>query len=105
MPAAFFVVRATVSDPSRRRAFDAWYQNEHLPDAAKSFGVNKAWRFWSLSDPAIHQATYQFADEASLDRAMKGEDLKRLVADFNRDWPDVTRTRENFVLAEEFGAG
>jgi len=25
-------------------------------------------------------------------------------ADFNRDWPDVTRTREILVLAEEFGA-
>jgi hypothetical protein len=36
---------------------------------------------------------------------MKGEDLKRLVADFNRDWPDITRTREMLVLAEEFGAG
>jgi hypothetical protein len=35
---------------------------------------------------------------------MKGEDLKRLVADFNRDWPGVTRTREMFALAEEFGA-
>jgi hypothetical protein len=33
---------------------------------------------------------------------MKGEDPKRLVADFNRDWPEVTRTRETFVLAEEF---
>ena len=105
MPAAFFVVRATVTDPAKRRAFDAWYQKEHLPDAAKSFGVKKAWRFWSLSDPAIHQATYQFADQASLDRAMKGEDLKRLVADFDRDWPEVTRTREIFALAEEFGAG
>jgi hypothetical protein len=30
--------------------------------------------------------------------------LKRLVADFNRDWPDVTRTREVLVLAEEYGA-
>jgi len=28
--------------------------------------------------------------------------MKRLVADFNRDWPDVTRTRE--VLVEELGA-
>ena len=35
---------------------------------------------------------------------MKGEHLKRLVADFNRDWADVTRTRETFVLAEEFAA-
>jgi len=102
MSAAYFVVRATVSDPAKRQAFDKWYQMEHLPDAVRSFGVTRAWRFWSLTDPAIHQATYQFADQASLDRAMKGEDMKRLVADFNRDWPDVSRTRETFVLAEEF---
>jgi hypothetical protein len=36
---------------------------------------------------------------------MNSEDLKRLVADFNRDWPDVTRTRELLVLAEEFFCG
>jgi hypothetical protein len=35
---------------------------------------------------------------------MNGADLKRLVADFNRDWPDVTRTRELLALAEEFAA-
>jgi len=104
MPSAYFVVRATVADPGKRKAFDSWYQNEHLPDATKSFGVKKAWRFWSLTDPSLHQATYEFADEASLDRAMKGEDMKRLIADFNRGWPDVTRTREIFVLAEEFGS-
>src|SRR6185312_11508745 len=89
MPSAFFVVRATVTDPAKRKAFDTWYQKEHLPDATRSWGV-----LWSTTDPSLHQATYEFADEASLDRAMKGEDLKRLVADFNRDWPDVTRTRE-----------
>jgi hypothetical protein len=105
MPAAFFVVRATVPDPAKRAAFDAWYSREHLPDAAKSFGVVKAWRFWSLADPSLHQATYQFTDEAALDRAISGADMKRLVADFNRDWPEVTRTRETFLLAEEFAAG
>jgi hypothetical protein len=105
MSAAYFVVRATVSDPAKRPAFDAWYSRVHLPDAVKSFGAEKAWRFWSLSDPSLHQATYQFADKAALDRAMDGEDLKRLVADFNRDWPDVTRTREMLVLAEEFEVG
>jgi hypothetical protein len=104
MPLAYLVVRATVTDPSKRAAFDKWYENEHLPDAAKSWGVKKAWRFWSLADPAVHQATYQFDDEASLDRAMKGEDLKRLIADFNRDWPDIARTRDTLVLAQEFGA-
>jgi hypothetical protein len=35
---------------------------------------------------------------------MKGEDLKRLIADFNRDWPDIARTRDTLVLAQEFAA-
>ncbi len=104
MPAVFFVVRATVTDPAKRAAFDRWYREEHLPDATRSWGVKKAWRVWGISDPSLHQATYQFADEASLERAMKGEDMKRLVADFNRDWPDVSRTRETAVLAEEFAS-
>jgi|ERR1700761_5043873 hypothetical protein len=105
MPAAFFVVRSTIADPSRRAEFDAWYKTEHLPDAVKSFGVVKAWRFWSLVNPNLHQATYQFPDEASLERAVNSADMKRLVVDFNRDWPDVTRTRETYVLAEEVVAG
>jgi len=102
MPKAFFVVRATVADPAKRAAFDKWYSKEHLPDAAKTFGVSKARRFWSVGDPSLHQAVYEFADQAALERATSGENMKRLVADFNRDWPDVTRTREVFVLAEEF---
>ena len=105
MPRHFFVVRATVSDPAKRQAFDAAYSREHMPDAVKAFGAEKAWRFWSVTDPALHQATYQFPDKAALDRAMDGGELKRLVADFNRDWPDVTRTRDILVLAEEVSAG
>ena len=53
----------------------------------------------------MHVASYQFADQAALDRAMDGEAMKTLVADFDRCWPDVTRTREIFVLAEEFAVG
>jgi hypothetical protein len=36
---------------------------------------------------------------------MNGDDLKRLVADFDRDWPGIARTRELLALAEEFSAG
>jgi hypothetical protein len=50
----YFIVRATVTDPAQRAAFDAWYSREHLPDAVKTFGAQKAWRFWSESDPAVH---------------------------------------------------
>jgi hypothetical protein len=102
MPAAFSIVRATVADPAKRGAFDAWYSREHVPDAVKSFGATKAWRYWSLTEPSLHHAMYQFPDQSALDRAMSGPHLDRLIADFNRDWPDVTRTREMLVLAEEF---
>jgi hypothetical protein len=102
MPSAYFVVRATVPDPAKRQAFDEWYRREHLPDAAKAFGVTKAWRFWSVSDPSLHQASYEFADQAALDRAMSGDALKALVAEFDRCWPEVKRTREVLVLVEEF---
>jgi len=47
---------------------------------------------------------YEFADQAALDRAMGGDALKPLVAEFDRCWPEVTRTRELLVLAEAFGA-
>jgi hypothetical protein len=46
---------------------------------------------------------YQFADAAAMERGTGGSEMKRLVDDFNRDWPDVTRTREALALAEEFG--
>ena len=105
MAVAYFVVRAAVADPAKREAFDAWYHREHLPDAVKAFGVKKAWRFWSVNDPSLHQATYEFTDQAALDRAMSGDALKTLVVEFDRCWLEVTRSRETFVLAEEFGVG
>ena len=98
----YFIVRATVSDPAKRAAFDRWYAQEHLPDAAKTFGAKKAWRFWSDTDPAVHQATYEFADRAALDHGTRPEVMKRLVADFDRDWPGIPRQREIMTLAQEF---
>jgi len=45
---------------------------------------------------------YQFDDESMLAAMLKGDALNKLVADFNRDWPDVKRSRETLVLAQEF---
>lgn len=98
----YFIVRATVTDPAKRAAFDAWYEKEHVPDAVKSFGAQKAWRFWSESDPAVHIAQYRFPDRAALDHGTRPEVIQRLVADFDRDWPGVPRSREIMTLAQEY---
>ena len=36
---------------------------------------------------------------------MGGDVIRKLVGEFDRAFPDVTRTREILVLAEERGAG
>ena len=47
----YFIVRATIADPAKRAAFDAWYKNEHLPDAARSFGAEKACLLYTSPSP------------------------------------------------------
>src|SRR3954463_6293326 len=101
MAKAFLVVRAIVADAGKRAAFDDWYRREHLPQAMQTFGAEKGWRFWSDTDPAAHQAAYQFADRAAADRALYSAGMKALVVEFDRFWPGIPRTREVLTLAEE----
>jgi hypothetical protein len=47
---ALFMVRAEVNDPGDREAFDRWYEQEHLPQAAAAFQAIRAWRGWSVTN-------------------------------------------------------
>jgi hypothetical protein len=101
MPKAYFMVRAVVEEPLRQK-FDHWYSTHHLPMALAEFKAEKCWRFWSAVDASVHYAVYQFADMARLDAALKSDGFKRLVADFDHDWPSgVTRTRDMVTMVEE----
>ena len=91
---ATLIVRAEV-DPAVRDAFDAWYRDEHLPDAVRSFGAAGAWRGWSEVDANVHIAFYEFADLAQVNRVMGSDALERMIGEFDRHWQGkVTRTRE-----------
>lgn len=102
---AFFIVRAQVVDASVKEAFDRWYQDEHLPDAKKAFGAQRAWRGWSEVDASVHYAVYEFDDAARL-RALPGSAvLKGLVAEFDRAWGDkVVRSRDIVPVAQNIGS-
>lgn len=98
---AFLIVRAEV-EPAAREAFDSWYQNEHLPDAAAAFGAAGASRGWSDVDDNVHIAFYEFADLAEVNRVMGSDALKGMIAEFDRLWTGkVTRTREVLELIQE----
>ncbi len=91
---AFLIVRAEV-EPSVREAFDAWYRDEHLPDAVRAFDAAGAWRGWSDVDENVHMAFYEFVEFGDLKRVMASDALQGLIAEFDRHWQGkVTRTRE-----------
>jgi len=97
---ACFMVRAVVADAADRAEFDRWYEEEHLPDAVKSFGAARGWRCWSRSDPAVHYAFYEFAGLAQAEAIPGSPALRTLVAEFDRAWgARVTRTRDILELA------
>jgi hypothetical protein len=91
---AYLVVRAVVAEADRRD-FDHWYRTEHLPDAAKAFAAQRAWRGWSRSDPSVHYAFYQFANVAAAEAVSSSPEIRGLIADFDARWGTrVTRARE-----------
>jgi hypothetical protein len=92
---ALFMVRAEIKDPGDREAFDRWYEQEHLPQAAAAFQAIRAWRGWSELNPEIHIAFYEFPDRTAAQMVLDSDTLKGLIADFDRAWgTKVSRTRE-----------
>ena len=91
---AYLMVRSQVTNAADREKFDRWYATGHVPMAMDRFRCQKAWRFWSRSDPAVHYALYQFADMATLHARLEEPGFKELVADFDHAWPNVPRTRD-----------
>lgn len=92
---AYLIVRAEVVDAETRVAFDQWYQDEHLPDAIKAFKALGAWRGWSDVETNVHYAFYEFEDLAAANKISGSDEIKALIAEFDRLWGSrVTRTRD-----------
>jgi len=101
----YLVVRSVVPDTATRPPFDHWYSTDHMPLAIARLGALRGWRFWSESDPAVHYACYEFADVRTLSERMNSQELRSLVAEYDRVWPTgVTRTREVIRLVDHVSA-
>jgi len=96
----YFVVRSVVVDESRRPEFDRWYGAEHLPMALKNFRIGQARRYWSVTDPAVHYAIYDFQSVEAINERMGSAEFKALLAAYDEAWPEgVTRTRKIWTPA------
>ena len=98
---AYFMVRAQVENEADRAKFDEWYGTHHVPLAMEKLRAEKAWRYWSRTDPSVHYALYQFSDIGALRSRIESPDFKLLVADFDEAWPQVPRSRDLIELVQE----
>lgn len=91
---AYLIVRAEVT-PAVKTQFDAWYQNEHLPDALKAFNAISAKRGWSDVEDNVHLAFYEFPNLEAAKTLVNSDIMKGFIAEFDQHWAGtVTRTRE-----------
>ena len=104
---ALFIVRAIVPEADRE-AFDHWYETEHLPDAMRAFGTDRARRGWSEIDPGTHVAVYEFPTLAHARRIAANDgspEIQALIAEFDRVWQGrVTRSREIVGVAQDLAS-
>ena len=104
MAKSCFVVRAEVPDKADRAKFDEWYATDHMPWAIKVFGAERGWRCWSRTDPSVHYAFYEFADVGEAQALIGSDEIRPLVADFDRVWGNrVSRQREILEVVQEIG--
>jgi hypothetical protein len=98
MPATFFIVRSVV-EPHLRESSSIGMPTTTC--RGHVFKCEKAWRCWSAADASVHYAVYRFTDKASCDAALGSPEYKEMVADYDRAFPSVLRTRDVVTLVDE----
>jgi len=98
---ACLIVKATMLESGMREAFDAWYQNHHLPDALAAFNADEAWRGWSHVETDVHYAFYQFSDVEKALAISQSAAIAKLIDEFDATWQGrVERTRDVVEMSQ-----
>ena len=71
------------------------YETEHVVDALNGFCAINASRGWSVGNPYVHSAFYEFTNWSDAKVVLRSDALEKLIKEFDRRWKgEITRTRE-----------
>jgi antibiotic biosynthesis monooxygenase (ABM) superfamily enzyme len=94
MPRVLYVVTVDVA-PASEQDWNDWHSEHHIPQLMELpgfLGVRKYREPRPLTDGWLRYVTfYELADQESLDRYQAGEDARRLRAEHQERFGDVTR--------------
>ena len=91
MATALFTVKATIT-PDLEKAFNEWYNQEHIPDVFKYKGVVSARRYKATvpEDKFQYLAVYESASEEILEGFLKSDFLKTLKKEYDAHFGEVS---------------
>ena len=99
MPTALFTVKATIT-PDREKAFNEWYNHEHIPDVLKFRGVVSARRYRATQpeDRFQYVTVSEFESEETLQRFLGSEHFAYLRQEYDRNFGGVSdRQRASYI--------
>ena len=99
MATALFTVKSTIT-PEREKAFNEWYNHEHIPDLFKFKGVVSARRYKAImpEDNFQYVAVYEFESEETLRQFLESDHLAWLKQEFDSRFCDASeRQRAAYV--------
>lgn len=102
MATVLFCVRATIA-AEREDEFNRWYDEEHCPQFLRFNGAVSARRYRAImgEDEFRYMAVYELKDEATLERFLGSEDFRALLAEYDRNFGDVSE-RQRFAYVQVF---
>jgi len=99
MAIALLSVKATIT-PDREKAFNEWYNHEHIPDLFKFTGMVSARRYKAImgEDKFQYLAVYEFESDETLQQFLKSEHFAWLKRETDAHFGDVCeRQRAAYV--------
>jgi len=99
MAVTIFIVRACIAK-DKEAAFNAWYNEEHVPQVLQYNGAVSARRYKQIlgDDKLEYMAVYEFASEEVLRRFMASDHLKTLIQEYDAHFGgDSERARSAYV--------
>ena len=99
MAIALFTVKATIT-ADREKAFNEWYNREHVPDVLKFRGVVSARRYQALlpEDKFQYMAVYEFESEETLQRFLESDHLAWLKKEYDAHFGDSSERQRAAYL-------
>ena len=98
MPTVLFIVKATIPK-DKEAAFNRWYNEEHCSDLLQFRGAVSARRYRAIMGEDKYQyiAVYEIRDEATFERLMASDHMKKLRAEYDAHFPESERARAAYV--------